>query len=60
MHGGGKMGISLLLKTLTGGLYTLITVVSSTSTAVQFSIESVGQVAAIFHLEPFLTKVAVP
>ena len=54
------MGISLLLRTLTGGLYTLMTVVPSISTDVQFSIESAGQVAAIFHLEPFLTNVAVP
>ena len=54
------MGISLLLKTLTGGLYTLTIVVPSTSTAVQFSIKSVGQVAAIFHLEAFLTNVAFP
>ena len=54
------MGISLLLRTITSGLYTLMTVVPSTSTAVQFSTESAGQVAAIFHLEPFLTKVAVP
>ena len=60
MHGEGKMGISLLLRTLTGGLHTLMTVVSSTSTPVQFSIESAGQVAAIFHLERLLTKMAVP
>ena len=38
----------------------LMNVVPSTSTAVQFSIESSGQVAAIFYLEPFLTNVAVP
>ena len=60
MHGKGKMGISLLFRALIGGLYTLMTVVLSTSTAVQFSIESSGQVAAIFHLKPFLTKEAVP
>ena len=60
MHGGGKIGISLLLRALTGGLYTLMTVVPSTSTAVHFGIESSGQVAAVFHLEPFLTKEAVP
>ena len=60
MHDGEKMGISLLLRTLTGDLYTLMTVVPSTSTAVQFSIESAAQVAAIFLLEPFLTEAAVP
>ena len=60
MHGGGKMGISLLLRALTGGLYTLMTVVPSTSAAVQLSVESSGQVAPIFDLEPFLTKEAAP
>ena len=54
------MRISLLLRTFTGGLYTLTIVVPSTSTAVQFSIESTGQVATIFHLEAFSTYVAVP
>ena len=39
MHGGGKMGISNLLKTLTGVLYALMTTMPSTSTAVQLSIE---------------------
>ena len=60
MHGGGNMGISLLLRTLTGGLYIVMIVVPLTSTVVQFSIESAGQVAAIFYLESFLTKVDVP
>ena len=60
MHGGGKTGISLLMRTISGGLYTLMAVVPSTSTAVQFGIESAGQVAAIFRLEPFLANVAVP
>ena len=60
MHGEKKMKISLLLRTLTSGLHTLMTVESSTSTAVQFSIELAGQITAVSHLEPFVTKVAVP